>query len=139
MKFWELEHWWSKHEWFIPSFSLCTNHQIVTSGHSRCPMTYLLAVRYSQNGNFAACGCPIRLSSQILLPPRALHSFRVSFFTHFVHVASSKCSFWRHLVRLEVDPACSTGRNVLTRGLDFYDCHKSIFAYEENIMQLIYL
>ncbi|KIJ37465.1 hypothetical protein M422DRAFT_178030 [Sphaerobolus stellatus SS14] len=90
----------------------------------------VLSVRYSPNGKLLAVAL---LDSTVKVFHQDTLKFFLSLYGHKLPVLSMDISMDSKLI-----VTCSADKNVKIWGLDFGDCHKSIFAHEESIMQVVF-
>ncbi|KAF8592773.1 WD40 repeat-like protein [Ramaria rubella] len=90
----------------------------------------VLSVRYSPNGKLLAVSL---LDSTVKVFYQDTLKFFLSLYGHKLPVLSMDISLDSKLI-----VTCSADKNVKIWGLDFGDCHKSIFAHEESIMQVAF-
>ncbi|KIP12680.1 hypothetical protein PHLGIDRAFT_97278 [Phlebiopsis gigantea 11061_1 CR5-6] len=90
----------------------------------------VLSVRYSPNGKLLAVAL---LDSTVKVFYQDTLKFFLSLYGHKLPVLSMDIS---HDSKLIV--TCSSDKNVKIWGLDFGDCHKSLFAHDESIMQVAF-
>ncbi|KAH8118406.1 WD-repeat-containing protein [Phellopilus nigrolimitatus] len=90
----------------------------------------ILSVRYSPNGKILAVSL---LDSTVKIFYQDSLKFFLSLYGHKLPVLSMDISDDSKLI-----VTCSADKNVKIWGLDFGDCHKSIFAHDESIMQVAF-
>ncbi|OBZ76824.1 putative WD repeat-containing protein C3D6.12 [Grifola frondosa] len=90
----------------------------------------VLSVRYSPNGKLLAVAL---LDSTVKVFYQDTLKFFLSLYGHKLPVLSMDISADSKLII-----TCSADKNVKIWGLDFGDCHRSIFAHEESIMQIAF-
>lgn len=110
----------------------------------------VLSVRYSPNGKFVAVSL---LDSTIKVFYQDTLKFFLSLYGHKVRPRLTISSHPYQLIYkrpklpvLSMDISgdsklivtCSADKNVKIWGLDFGDCHKSIFAHDESVMQVAF-
>lgn len=107
----------------------------------------VLAVRYSPNGNLLAVSL---LDSTVKVFYQDTLKFFLSLYGHkviiFNFVRKTVADIIIQLPVLAMDISsdsklivtCSADKNVKIWGLDFGDCHKSIFAHDESVMQVAF-
>lgn len=107
----------------------------------------VLAVKYSPDGRLLALSL---LDSTVKLFFQDTLKFFLSLYGHRVSVfrsLSSTAEMWiSQLPVLSLDISfdskliitCSADKNVKIWGLDFGDCHRSIFAHDDSIMQVAF-
>lgn len=106
----------------------------------------VLSVRYSPNGKLLAVAL---LDSTVKIFYQDTLKFFLSLYGHKVNprvLCEHEVSMPFQLPVLAMDISddsklivtCSADKNVKIWGLDFGDCHKSIFAHEESVMQVLF-
>ena len=90
----------------------------------------VLAVRYSPNGKLLAVAL---LDSTVKVFYQDTLKFFLSLYGHKLPVLSMDIS---HDSKLIV--TCSADKNVKIWGLDFGDCHRSLFAHDDSVMQVAF-
>ncbi|GJJ07205.1 hypothetical protein Clacol_001405 [Clathrus columnatus] len=90
----------------------------------------VLSVRYSPNGKLLAVSL---LDSTVKIFYQDSLKFFLSLYGHKLPVLAIDISMDSKLIA-----TCSADKNVKIWGLDFGDCHKSIFAHEDSIMQVAF-
>ncbi|KAL1944244.1 hypothetical protein VTO73DRAFT_3429 [Trametes versicolor] len=90
----------------------------------------VLSVRYSPNGKLLAVAL---LDSTVKVFYQDTLKFFLSLYGHKLPVLSMDISADSKLI-----VTCSADKNVKIWGLDFGDCHKSIFAHDESVMQVAF-
>lgn len=90
----------------------------------------VLSVRYSPNGKFLAVAL---LDSTVKVFYQDSLKFFLSLYGHKLPVLSMDISADSKLI-----VTCSADKNVKIWGLDFGDCHRSIFAHDESVMQVAF-
>ncbi|KAJ3552714.1 hypothetical protein NM688_g4006 [Phlebia brevispora] len=90
----------------------------------------VLSVRYSPNGKLLAVAL---LDSTVKVFYQDSLKFFLSLYGHKLPVLSMDISQDSKLI-----VTCSSDKNVKIWGLDFGDCHKSIFAHDESVMQVAF-
>ncbi|KAI0091918.1 WD40 repeat-like protein [Irpex rosettiformis] len=90
----------------------------------------VLSVRYSPNGKLLAVAL---LDSTVKVFYQDSLKFFLSLYGHKLPVLSMDISLDSKLI-----VTCSSDKNVKIWGLDFGDCHKSIFAHDESVMQVAF-
>ncbi|KAI5123399.1 hypothetical protein M0805_006107 [Coniferiporia weirii] len=90
----------------------------------------ILSVRYSPNQKLLAVSL---LDSTVKIFYQDTLKFFLSLYGHKLPVLSMDISDDSKLI-----VTCSADKNVKIWGLDFGDCHKSIFAHDESIMQIAF-
>lgn len=107
----------------------------------------VLSVRYSPNGKFLAVSL---LDSTVKVFYQDTLKFFLSLYGHkaslnFASVnCCLQCPFQLPVLSMDISldskliVTCSADKNVKIWGLDFGDCHKSIFAHEESVMQVAF-
>ncbi|KAK7695479.1 hypothetical protein QCA50_000115 [Cerrena zonata] len=90
----------------------------------------VLSVRYSPNGKLLAVAL---LDSTVKVFYQDTLKFFLSLYGHKLPVLSMDISADSKLI-----VTCSADKNVKIWGLDFGDCHRSIFAHEESVMQVAF-
>ena len=90
----------------------------------------VLAVRYSPNGKLLAVAL---LDSTVKVFYQDTLKFFLSLYGHKLPVLAMDISGDSKLI-----VTCSADKNVKIWGLDFGDCHKSIFAHDESVMQVAF-
>ncbi|KAL5487987.1 DIP2 [Sanghuangporus weigelae] len=90
----------------------------------------VLSVRFSPNGKLLAVSL---LDSTVKIFYQDTLKFFLSLYGHKLPVLSMDISDDSKLI-----VTCSADKNVKIWGLDFGDCHKSIFAHDESIMQVAF-
>ncbi|KAI0375739.1 WD-repeat-containing protein [Pilatotrama ljubarskyi] len=90
----------------------------------------VLSVRYSPNGKLLAVAL---LDSTVKVFYQDTLKFFLSLYGHKLPVLSMDISGDSKLI-----VTCSADKNVKIWGLDFGDCHKSIFAHDESVMQVAF-
>ncbi|TBU33243.1 WD40 repeat-like protein, partial [Dichomitus squalens] len=109
-----------------------SNSSLLTLVHIRTlKMTDdVLSVRYSPNGKLLAVAL---LDSTVKVFYQDTLKFFLSLYGHKLPVLSMDISGDSKLI-----VTCSADKNVKIWGLDFGDCHKSIFAHDESVMQVAF-
>ncbi|CCM04814.1 uncharacterized protein FIBRA_07007 [Fibroporia radiculosa] len=90
----------------------------------------VLSVRYSPNGKFLAVAL---LDSTVKIFYQDTLKFFLSLYGHKLPVLSMDISADSKLI-----VTCSADKNVKIWGLDFGDCHRSIFAHDDSVMQVAF-
>ena len=90
----------------------------------------VLSVRYSPNGKLLAVAL---LDSTVKVFYQDTLKFFLSLYGHKLPVLAMDISGDSKLIA-----TCSADKNVKIWGLDFGDCHKSIFAHDESVMQVAF-
>ncbi|CAL1701388.1 unnamed protein product [Somion occarium] len=90
----------------------------------------VLSVRYSPNGKLLAVAL---LDSTVKVFYQDTLKFFLSLYGHKLPVLSMDISADSKLI-----VTCSADKNVKIWGLDFGDCHRSIFAHDESVMQVAF-
>ncbi|EMD40648.1 hypothetical protein CERSUDRAFT_130746 [Gelatoporia subvermispora B] len=90
----------------------------------------VLSVRYSPNGKLLAVAL---LDSTVKVFYQDSLKFFLSLYGHKLPVLSMDISGDSKLM-----VTCSADKNVKIWGLDFGDCHRSIFAHDESVMQVAF-
>ncbi|KAH8106121.1 WD-repeat-containing protein [Cristinia sonorae] len=90
----------------------------------------VLSVRYSPNGKLLAVAL---LDSTVKVFYQDTLKFFLSLYGHKLPVLSMDISEDSKLI-----VTCSADKNVKIWGLDFGDCHRSIFAHDESVMQVAF-
>ncbi|PCH41262.1 WD-repeat-containing protein [Wolfiporia cocos MD-104 SS10] len=90
----------------------------------------VLSVRYSPNGKYLAIAL---LDSTVKVFYQDTLKFFLSLYGHKLPVLSMDISADSKLI-----VTCSADKNVKIWGLDFGDCHRSIFAHDESVMQVAF-
>ncbi|KAH9943346.1 WD-repeat-containing protein [Epithele typhae] len=90
----------------------------------------VLSVRYSPNGKLLAVAL---LDSTVKVFYQDTLKFFLSLYGHKLPVLSMDISGDSKLI-----VTCSADKNVKIWGLDFGDCHKSLFAHDESVMQVAF-
>ncbi|KAI0832523.1 WD-repeat-containing protein [Trametes gibbosa] len=90
----------------------------------------VLSVRYSPNGKLLAVAL---LDSTIKVFYQDTLKFFLSLYGHKLPVLAMDISADSKLI-----VTCSADKNVKIWGLDFGDCHKSLFAHDESVMQVAF-
>ncbi|KAI1796288.1 WD40 repeat-like protein [Ganoderma leucocontextum] len=90
----------------------------------------VLSVRFSPNGKLLAVAL---LDSTVKVFYQDTLKFFLSLYGHKLPVLSMDVSADSKLL-----VTCSADKNVKIWGLDFGDCHKSIFAHDESVMQVAF-
>ncbi len=90
----------------------------------------ILSVRYSPNGKLLAVAL---LDSTVKVFYQDTLKFFLSLYGHKLPVLSMDISGDSKLI-----VTCSADKNVKIWGLDFGDCHKSLFAHDESVMQVAF-
>ncbi|KAI0720213.1 WD40 repeat-like protein [Cerioporus squamosus] len=90
----------------------------------------VLCVRYSPNGKLLAVAL---LDSTVKVFYQDTLKFFLSLYGHKLPVLSMDISGDSKLI-----VTCSADKNVKIWGLDFGDCHKSLFAHDESVMQVAF-
>ncbi|RDX55728.1 WD40 repeat-like protein [Lentinus brumalis] len=90
----------------------------------------VLCVRYSPNGKLLAVAL---LDSTVKVFYQDSLKFFLSLYGHKLPVLSMDISGDSKLI-----VTCSADKNVKIWGLDFGDCHKSLFAHDESVMQVAF-
>ncbi|KAI0650646.1 WD40 repeat-like protein [Trametes meyenii] len=90
----------------------------------------VLSVRYSPNGKLLAVAL---LDSTVKVFYQDSLKFFLSLYGHKLPVLSMDISGDSKLI-----VTCSADKNVKIWGLDFGDCHKSLFAHDESVMQVAF-
>ena len=90
----------------------------------------VLGVRYSPNGKLLAVAL---LDSTVKVFYQDTLKFFLSLYGHKLPVLAMDISGDSKLIA-----TCSADKNVKIWGLDFGDCHKSIFAHDESVMQVAF-
>ena len=132
--------------WVSPSFFQCSRRScllipttpqprstsLLTLVHTRTlKMTDdVLSVRYSPNGKLLAVAL---LDSTVKVFYQDTLKFFLSLYGHKLPVLAMDVSADSKLL-----VTCSADKNVKIWGLDFGDCHKSIFAHDESVMQVAF-
>ncbi|ETW84392.1 hypothetical protein HETIRDRAFT_381903 [Heterobasidion irregulare TC 32-1] len=89
----------------------------------------VLSVRYTPNGKLLAVAL---LDSTVKVFHQDSLKFFLSLYGHKAMLSMDISSDSKLIV------TCSADKNVKIWGLDFGDCHKSIFAHEESVMQVLF-
>ncbi|THH33593.1 hypothetical protein EUX98_g555 [Antrodiella citrinella] len=128
IKFWEIEYKKSTDK-DSPSQQ---GPRILTLCHVRTlKMTDdVLSVRYSPNGKLLAVAL---LDSTVKVFYQDTLKFFLSLYGHKLPVLSMDISADSKLI-----VTCSADKNVKIWGLDFGDCHRSIFAHDDSVMQVAF-
>jgi U3 small nucleolar RNA-associated protein 12 len=106
----------------------------------------VLFVRYSPNGKLLAVAL---LDSTVKIFYQDTLKFFLSLYGHKVNFRVTcehevSTSFQLPVLAMDISDdsklivTCSADKNVKIWGLDFGDCHKSIFAHEESVMQVLF-
>lgn len=90
----------------------------------------VLSVRYSPNAKLLAVAL---LDSTVKVFYADTLKFFLSLYGHKLPVLAMDISADSNLI-----VTCSSDKNVKIWGLDFGDCHKSIFAHDESVMQVAF-
>ncbi|GBE79565.1 Uncharacterized WD repeat-containing protein [Sparassis crispa] len=90
----------------------------------------VLSVRYSPNGKLLAVAL---LDSTVKIFYQDSLKFFLSLYGHKLPVLSMDISQDSKLI-----VTCSADKNVKIWGLDFGDCHRSIFAHDDSVMQVAF-
>ncbi|KAI0939760.1 hypothetical protein AcW1_004680 [Taiwanofungus camphoratus] len=90
----------------------------------------VLSVRYSPNGKFLAVAL---LDSTVKVFYQDTLKFFLSLYGHKLPVLSMDISADSKLI-----VTCSADKNVKIWGLDFGDCHRSLFAHDDSVMQVAF-
>ncbi|KAG2369907.1 WD40-repeat-containing domain protein [Suillus spraguei] len=120
VKFWEFERNVSHNDEVKKSMTLNHTRTLKMSDE-------VLFVRYSPNGKLLAVAL---LDSTVKIFYQDTLKFFLSLYGHKLPVLAMDISDDSKLI-----VTCSADKNVKIWGLDFGDCHKSIFAHEESVMQ----
>ncbi|OCF31605.1 U3 small nucleolar RNA-associated protein 12 [Kwoniella heveanensis BCC8398] len=90
----------------------------------------VLAVKYSPDGRFLAVSL---LDSTVKIFFSDTLKFFLSLYGHKLPVLSLDISTDSKLI-----VTCSADKNVKIWGMDFGDCHKSLFAHDDSVMQVVF-